>query len=294
MLVGTAAALRRLRGIGGDQLTDIGITPVPPYSWLHTLAGFHVERALLALGVALALQIGVNYANDYSDGIRGTDINRKGPFRLTASKTTAAKNVRTAAFIAFGIAGLFGIILSALTGHWWLILVGIACVLAAWFYTGGKRPYGYIGLGDIFVFIFFGPVATLGTTFTQLGRISLPAILGAIGVGLLACAILMINNIRDIPTDITAGKKTLAVRLGDRRARICYQLYIFVALATSLLFIATPWILIFPLLLIPAIAITGPVRKGAKGKDLIPVLAGTSLIEACYAILISLAFIFVV
>ena len=190
----------------------------------YEMDSFILLNAVLAALVALLLQIGVNYANDYSDGIRGTDEDRVGPLRLVGSGAASPEHVKRAAFAAFGLAMLFGLILVIITQAWWLILVGIGCVLAAWGYTGGKNPYGYLGLGDVFVFVFFGLVATLGTTYTQAGQLSLAAIIGAIGTGLIACALLMANNVRDIPTDRKAGKKTLAVRLGDKHARESYVL----------------------------------------------------------------------
>jgi 1,4-dihydroxy-2-naphthoate polyprenyltransferase len=243
--------------------------------------------ALLALGVALALQVGVNFANDYSDGVRGTDLDRVGPMRLTASGAAAPGAVKTAAFAAFGVAGVLGLALCAVSGHWWLLAVGAVCVAAAWYYTGGKTPYGYRGMGEVAVFVFFGLVAVLGTTYTQADRITWPAVLGAIGVGLIACALLMVNNLRDIPTDVLAGKRTLAVRLGDYRARRAYigMLWVPVLLAAVCAFWA-PWSLVVLLLLGPATLLTIPVLAGARGKLLIPVLAGTGLYELGYGILL--------
>lgn len=184
--------------------------------------GFDFWRALLALGVALALQIGVNYANDYSDGIRGTDEHRVGPQRLVGSGAASPAQVKAAAFGCFGVAGVLGLVLVALSGQWWLLAVGVACVLAAWYYTGGRHPYGYLGLGEVFVFVFFGLVATCGTTYTQLT--TLPAITWVTGsvMGVIACQVLVCNNLRDIPTDLAAGKRTLETRLGDRGSRWFY------------------------------------------------------------------------
>ena len=168
--------------------------------------GFWWVAAVLALVVSLALQVGVNYANDYSDGIRGTDTERVGPLRLVGSGLASPPLVKRAAFVSFGIAGLAGLALVILTQQWWLLVVGVACVLAAWYYTGGKRPYGYAGLGEVFVFIFFGLVAVCGTTYVQVGRISLATLLTGVWVGALACAILVTNNLRDIRGDAQVGK----------------------------------------------------------------------------------------
>ncbi|MEO0049167.1 MAG: hypothetical protein RL556_499, partial [Actinomycetota bacterium] len=174
---------------------------------------------LLALAVALLLQIGVNYANDYSDGIRGTDANRVGPLRLTASGLVRSRSVKIVAFVFFGLAGLVGLEIVVLTGFWWLLAVGALCILAAWYYTGGKHPYGYAGLGEIAVFVFFGLVATIGTSFIQEGEFDLLAAYFSVAAGLLASAVLMVNNIRDIKTDTESGKRTLAVKLGARKAK---------------------------------------------------------------------------
>src|SRR3954447_26571814 len=173
-------------------------------------------KALLALVVSLALQVGVNYANDYSDGIRGTDADRVGPMRLVGSGAATPAAVRRAAFLAFAVAGVAGLVLAATTA-WWLGGVGLVCVLAAWFYTGGSRPYGYLGLGEVMVFVFFGLVAVVGTTYvhteTWEWAALAPSLGAAVGIGALACAILVANNLRDIPTDTIAGKRTLAVVL---------------------------------------------------------------------------------
>lgn len=254
------------------------------------LGGAQGGRALLALVVALALQVGVNYANDYSDGIRGTDDERIGPFRLTGSKAARPRAVLLATGLSFGLAMAAGIWLLALCGHWWLLLVGAACLPAAWFYTGGKRPYGYRGYGEVFVFLFFGLVAVLGTTYTQADRLSWPALCAAIGIGALACALLFINNLRDIASDAKSGKRTLAVRLGEEKSRMCYLLLIGVAFLMVLLLLpGHPWAwLVFgvlPLCLRPV----RDVLAGASGKALVPVLRQTGKLELGYGLLLGLA-----
>lgn len=258
----------------------------------YELQSLRILNAILAALVALLLQIGVNYANDYSDGIRGTDEDRVGPLRLVGSGAARPAHVKWAAFGAFGLAMAFGLVLVIITQSWWLILVGIGCVLAAWGYTGGKNPYGYMGLGDVFVFVFFGLVATLGTTYTQAGQVSLPAVVGAIGTGLIACALLMANNVRDIPTDMVAGKRTLAVRLGDRHARESYVLMLAVAILLVIVLAPTkPWMLIV-LLLIPACLMPAWLMvNGRKRKSLIPVLKQTGLINLGYSVLFSLGLV---
>jgi 1,4-dihydroxy-2-naphthoate octaprenyltransferase len=243
---------------------------------------------LPALVVGLALQVGVNYANDYSDGVRGTDDVRVGPVRLVAGGLASPRSVKLAAFIAFGVAGVAGLLLAATTS-WWLVLVGAASVAAAWFYTGGSHPYGYLGLGEVFVFVFFGLVATVGTTYVVLER--LPAAtwwLGS-GAGALACALLVVNNLRDIPTDSRAGKHTLAVRLGDRRTRLLYVLLVGVAMVMVVVVGATDrrGVLIA---LAAAIAAVPPVRTvlgGATGRDLIAGLAGTGRLQLVYGLLVT-------
>ncbi|WP_104102777.1 1,4-dihydroxy-2-naphthoate polyprenyltransferase [Arthrobacter sp. 08Y14] len=258
----------------------------------YDLGSFKPLNAVLAALVAILLQVGVNYANDYSDGIRGTDDNRVGPLRLTGSGAARAKQVKYAAFACFGAAMLAGLVLVILSSAWFLILVGVGCVAAAWGYTGGRNPYGYMGLGDVFVFVFFGLVATLGTTYTQAGQISLPAVLGAVGTGLIAMALLMANNVRDIPTDREAGKRTLAVRLGDEAARISYVMMLAVAILLPL-FLASdyPWVLLV-LLLIPACLMPSWLMlKGKKRRSLIPVLKQTGLINLGFALLYSLGLV---
>ena len=246
-----------------------------------------VPRALLAAAVALSFQVGVNFANDYSDGIRGTDDVRTGPPRLTGGGLAAPATVKTAAIASLGIGCLFGLALVFVSGTWELIIAGGLAVCAAWLYTGGSKPYGYRGLGEVYVFVFFGLMATLGTTWTQAGQLPASAWLGAVGVGLIACALLMVNNIRDIPTDSQVGKQTLAVRMGDRAARLAFvgMLAVPVLLASAMA-IRSPWTLLV-LLLVPAIAVQARrVLSGAAGRDLIVVLRDTGLIELGYGIAI--------
>jgi 1,4-dihydroxy-2-naphthoate polyprenyltransferase len=230
-----------------------------------------------ALIVSLALQIGVNYSNDYSDGIRGTDDVRVGPVRLVAGGLAKPSHVKRAAFIAFGVSAVAGLVLAAVT-TWWLIVVGLLAMLAAWGYTGGPKPYGYLGLGELFVFVFFGLVATLGTTYAVIE--SLPArgwVAGCVA-GFLACALLVVNNLRDIPTDRTSGKRTLAVRLGDARTRWLYVGCI-VASAVLVIIIAVVWRAWAAIALAGLVVAVPPIRiirGGAEGRALIPVLAATA------------------
>jgi 1,4-dihydroxy-2-naphthoate polyprenyltransferase len=236
-------------------------------------------RALLALLVAVALVVGVNYANDYSDGIRGTDDERVGPLRLVGSRLAAPTAVRTAAFVCFGVAALAGITLVALSGLWWLVAVGAACIAGAWFYTGGRRPYGYAGLGEVAVFTFFGPVAVLGTTFTQSGPPAALAVGGAVGVGLLACAVLVVNNLRDIAGDTLVGKRTLAVVLGDAATRRLYTVLVLLPFGLSALAAIKSWPLLLGLLASPiAVVQARRVLRGDTGRDLVRVLADTGVL----------------
>lgn len=253
------------------------------------LGAASVPRALLALGVALALQVGVNYANDYSDGVRGTDVDRIGPLRLTASGAARPGAVRRAAVLSFGVAALLGLWLTVLARQLWLIAVGAAAILAAWGYTGGRRPYGYRGLGEVGVFVFFGLVATLGTTYTQVGTVHWVAVVGGSAIGLLACALLMVNNLRDVPTDAVAGKRTLAVRIGERAARRVYVALVLLPFPLAFACaVVAPWSLLTALLLLPAVLLALTVRVGARGRALAPVLAGTGLLELGFGVLLGL------
>jgi len=251
------------------------------------LGGFSWLRGGLALIVSLALQVGVNYSNDYSDGIRGTDADRVGPTRLVGSGLARPSSVKKAAFACFGVAGAAGLILAALTS-WWLLPVGVAAVAAAWFYTGGPKPYGYAGFGEIFVFVFFGLVAVLGTTYVQAGRISLTATAAAIGIGLLACALLMANNLRDVHTDQTSGKRTLAVLLGEPLSRRVFALTVAGAfLAVAVIGVRHPWCLIALLSVPLAIPPVRQVLGGARGRALVVVLGAIARVEIVYAVLLS-------
>ena len=245
--------------------------------------------ALLALIVSLSLQVGVNYANDYSDGIRGTDADRVGPTRITASGLATPASVRAAAFISFGIGAVAGLGLAVMTS-WWLIAVGLISILAAWGYTGGKNPYGYLGLGELFVFIFFGVVATVGTFYVQTESITANSVLASIPMGTFACALLAINNIRDRALDAPAGKKTLAVRLGDRKAR-----YFFVALIVlgylAVLAMGKPWVLLTLITLPVALQLVRGVLGSAQGRELIPFLAKTGQLQLLFALTFSLSLV---
>ncbi len=247
--------------------------------------------AILALVVAVALQVGVNYANDYSDGIRGTDAERVGPIRLVGQRLARAESVKIAAFLCFGLAGLAGLALVALSETWLLLLVGAACIVAAWYYTGGSHPYGYHGLGEVMVFVFFGLVATLGTQYTQLGTVTWWGLAAGVGVGFIAMAILVANNLRDLVGDAAAGKRTLATRLGDRRTRLLWVGLIggsVLCLALMGLILGPLWSLL-GLLALPLVA--SPLRtvvRGATGRELIPALTGTGLYQIGYAVAIAL------
>ncbi|KQV77040.1 1,4-dihydroxy-2-naphthoate octaprenyltransferase [Aeromicrobium sp. Root344] len=241
-------------------------------------------KALLALGVSLSLQIGVNYANDYSDGIKGTDNDRVGPLRLVGSGLVPAHSVKRAALLFLGLGAALGFALAA-TSSWWLLLVGAAAIGAAWTYTGGPSPYGYRALGEVSVFVFFGLVAVLGTAYVQIEDFTWLAVACAIGVGALACAILVANNLRDIPTDSVTGKKTLAVVLGDTWTRRFYSLLLLVAVA-SLIWasVFTLWALLGLAMAPLAVRARQAVTSGAKGMALIPVLRDTGLAELVFAV----------
>jgi 1,4-dihydroxy-2-naphthoate polyprenyltransferase len=241
--------------------------------------------AVLALLVAMGMVIGVNFANDYSDGVRGTDDERVGPMRLVGSRAASPAAVRKAAFVCLGIGAVAGVALLAVSGAWWLLLVGVVCLAGAWFYTGGSSPYGYRGLGEIAVFVFFGPVAVLGTEYTQSGRVSGLGIGTSVGIGLLSCAVLVANNLRDVPSDTVAGKRTLAVMLGERDTRVLYAALVVIPLGMSLvLSLRAPWALLGLVALIVLAPALRRVLGGARGPALIPVLRDSGLALLVWAV----------
>ena len=268
------------------------VAPVLVGSGAAAHAGAYLPvRALLALVVALALQVAVNYANDYSDGVRGTDAQRVGPLRLVGSGLASPAAVKAAAYLCFAVAAAAGLVLALMTTLW-LLPLGALMIAAAWGYTGGASPYGYRGFGEVSVFVFFGLVAVLGTTYVQVERLTLAALLGGIACGALACAILVTNNLRDIPTDTVAGKRTLAVVLGDARTRLLYVALMAAAFVVAVvLVLVTPWCLLALVALPLALPPVRQVRAGASGRDLVPVLAGTGRLQLVYAVLLTLGLV---
>jgi 1,4-dihydroxy-2-naphthoate polyprenyltransferase len=245
-------------------------------------------RALLALVVALALQIGVNFANDYSDGVRGSDERRVGPVRLVAAGLAPPRQVLAAALSSFAVAGAAGLALAAVTS-WWLLAVGAACIAAAWFYTGGPKPYGYSGLGEVFVFACFGVVAVAGTAYVQMSAFSWLGLAASVPAGLLACALLMVNNLRDIRTDTVAGKRTLAVLLGDARSRTAYMLTLILPFVCAALLAFVRPLTLVALLALPLARIPiRSVRAGASGPALIKTLGETGRLQLAFGIALTI------
>jgi len=280
--------------IGGSRPRTLPAAFAPVIVGTGLAIGAHAFdgwAALLALVVAVALQVGVNYSNDYSDGIRGTDEVRVGPVRLVGQGLAPAGQVKLAAFASFAVAMLSGLGLVLLTQKWWLLLVGVACVAAAWLYTGGKHPYGYLGLGEIFVFVFFGLVPVVGTFYVQALSVTMSSIIAACGVGFLSCAILVTNNLRDIPGDTASGKRTLAVRLGDQLTRGLYLALVLAAAACviALAFSYSPVALIALVSFACAVTPIRVVMRGALGRDLIPALKGTGVLVLAYGIVLGIA-----
>lgn len=277
--------------VGGARPRTLAAAAVPVVVGTAVARSSHLPvlwgRAVAALVVALAIQVGTNYANDYSDGVRGTDRRRTGPVRLVASSLASPAAVRAAAFLSFGVAAVAGLALAAVT-TWWLLAVGAACLAAGWLYTGGPHPYGYLGLGELFVFAFFGVVATMGSAYVQAGRPSWIALAASVPVGLLATALLEANNLRDVAGDALAGKRTLAVRLGRRRAGALYAGSLLGA-AAGVGWVATwrPFSLLALLAIPLAIGPTRAVLGGAEGGDLLPVLGATGRLQLAAGVLLA-------
>ncbi|GFM17689.1 MULTISPECIES: 1,4-dihydroxy-2-naphthoate polyprenyltransferase [Mycobacteriaceae] len=254
-------------------------------AWLEAASWW---KALLAMLVAVGMIVGVNYANDYSDGIRGTDDVRSGPLRLVGSRLAAPRSVLVAAVLALAVGAVAGVALAWVSAPW-LIAVGAVCIAGAWLYTGGSRPYGYLGFGEIAVFVFFGLVAVLGTQYTQALRVDWVGVTLAVATGCLSSAVLVANNLRDIPTDAQTGKITLAVRLGDARTRLLFQALMVLPFALTLvLMFATPWCAAGLVALPLAVRATTPVRRGSGGRELIPVLRDTGLTMLVWAVAVAI------
>lgn len=280
--------------VGGARLRTLplAIAPVAVGAGIaHMQQSFSPTLSLLALAVAVLLQIGVNFANDYSDGIRGTDDFRVGPARLTGSGLVNPKAVLATALTFFALAAAAGLVAIVLSGRWWFLLVGVVAILAAWFYTGGKRPYGYAGLGEVAVFIFFGPVATVGTVWLQNESIPQEAWISGAGVGLLAVAVLVANNTRDIETDRLAGKRTLSARIGDRPSRILFAMLVLLPFAAPAFYV-----LAYPAMILALLALFGAIPAviimlwARSAREMILALAITSLTALAYGVLMGVAF----
>lgn len=291
---GMAPTITWRNWVGGARLRTLplAIAPIAAGSGIAVmLRGFSWPLTLLALAVAVFLQIGVNYANDYSDGIRGTDEHRVGPARLTGSGLVNPKKVLALALTFFALAAVSGLIAVVLSGRWWFLALGVLAIVAAWFYTGGKRPYGYAGLGEVMVFIFFGLVATVGTVYLQTDIQAQEVWFAGAGVGLFAVAVLVINNVRDIDTDILAGKRTLAVRMGDRASRILFVVCVLLPFAVPGIYVMVypamifVWLVLFIAVPCAIIALTAKTPK-----ELILVLQLTSLAALAYGVMLGIGF----
>ncbi|WP_017792901.1 1,4-dihydroxy-2-naphthoate polyprenyltransferase [Leucobacter salsicius] len=291
---GMAPTITWRNWVGGARLRTLplAIAPIAAGSGIAVmLRGFSWPLTLLALAVAVFLQIGVNYANDYSDGIRGTDEHRVGPARLTGSGLVNPKKVLALALTFFALAAVSGLIAVVLSGRWWFLALGVLAIVAAWFYTGGKRPYGYAGLGEVMVFIFFGLVATVGTVYLQTDIQAQEVWFAGAGVGLFAVAVLVINNVRDIDTDILAGKRTLAVRMGDRASRILFVVCVLLPFAVPGIYVMVypamifVWLVLFIAVPCAIIALTAKTPK-----ELVLVLQLTSLAALAYGVMLGIGF----
>ena len=284
--------------IAGARLRTLplAISPVlfgTAAAYVLGVGGFHWKRALLCLIVALAIQIAVNFANDYSDGVRGTDAHRVGPSRLTGSGAAKPRTVLVVSLAFFGIAGIAGILLAVATGYYWLIAVGAVCIVAAWFYTGGKRPYGYNALGELFVFVFFGLVATAGTTFVQAGMVSTESWVGGAAIGFFACAVLLANNMRDLEQDKLASKRTLSVLIGMRASRILFGIFMLlpfvILVGFGLIYMNTAFAYLVLMLALPAVVI---VATAKTPREFVLALQLASFSSLAYAALLGFAVAF--
>ncbi len=255
----------------------------------HAMGAAAALPAILALGLALGMQVAVNYANDYSDGVRGTDVDRIGPTRLVASGKASPSAVKMAAWVAFGVASLFGIYLVLVSAQWWMLLVGIIALVAAWTYTGSSRPYGYGGWGELSVMVFFGPVAVLGTMITQAGTVTWWAAVASVAVGLYAVALLMINNIRDLDNDAMAGKMTLAVKLGPFRIRQLFAAVVMAPIALGVIVaFAHPWALMTAVVALPSLLIAIGMRVARDGVLVARFFGGLSAVGLIYGLTLAL------
>ena len=281
--------------IAGARLRTLplGIAPVILGTATAYLLGgleFQWKRALLCLAIAVALQVAVNYANDYSDGIRGTDKHRVGPSRLTGSGAAKPRTVLTVALVFFGLAAVAGILLTIATGYYWLLAIGAVCIAAGWFYTGGKRPYGYNALGELFVFVFFGLVATAGTTFVQAGAVNAETWIAAVSIGLIACAVLLVNNLRDLDQDKVAGKRTLSVLIGRTASKVLFGLFLIVPFVLAgffvLAYLNAGFVYLALMLAIPAVIITA---TATTPREYVLALQLASFTALAYAIILGLA-----
>lgn len=282
--------------VGGARLRTLplAVAPVAVGAGIAQMQqSFSLTLSLLALAVAVLLQVGVNYANDYSDGVRGTDAHRVGPARLTGSGLVNPKAVLATALTFFALAAVSGLVAVVLSGRWWFIAVGAIAIVAAWFYTGGKRPYGYAGLGEIAVFIFFGLVATVGTVWLQSESIPQEAWVSGAAVGLLAVAVLIANNTRDIATDKLSGKRTLSVRIGDRASRILFVVCVLLPFAApAIYYVAYPGMILALFALVGAIPAAVIMLWAKSSREMILALAITSLTALAYGVLMGIAFAF--
>ena len=282
--------------VGGARLRTLplAVAPVAAGAGIANMVrDFSLPLTLLALAVAVFLQIGVNYANDYSDGVRGTDKFRVGPARLTGSGLVNPKRVLTLALVFLALAAAAGLVAVILSGRWWFLALGAVAIVAAWFYTGGKRPYGYAGLGEVMVFIFFGLVATVGTVYLQTDIQTQEAWFTGAGVGLFAVAVLVVNNLRDIPTDRLAGKRTLSVMIGARASRVLYVLCVLLPFAVPAIFgFANPGMLLVWLVMLIVAPCVLIVLLAKTPRELILVLQLTSLAALAYGVLVGIAFAF--